>query len=230
MVIRHLAFEDLGCFAEVLAQQNFDTVVYDASQDDLTAIDPGSDDVLIILGGPISVNQGDIYPFLQDELALLEQRLPLDLPTLGICLGAQLIAHALGARVYPGAEKEIGWSPLSLSAAGKRSPLRHLNEPLRVLHWHGETFDLPGGCELLASSERYVHQAFAYGQRVLGLQFHGECTAQGLESWYLGHVAEIEQTPGLSVPALRVQGALYAAETVRQSQRFFADWLSQVAP
>lgn len=229
IVIRHLAFEDLGCYAKVLADNDIEVHYLEAAQDDLTAIDASTDDLLIILGGPISVNQGDIFPFIEQELALLKQRLVLDKPTLGVCLGAQLLAHALGAKIYPGKEKEIGWSPLALSPAGERGALRHLAPPLRVLHWHGETFDLPAGAELLASSELYPHQAFAYGKRVLGLQFHAECTAHGLESWYLGHIGEIEQTPGLSVPALRAQAASYAAEGERQGRLFFADWLKQVA-
>jgi GMP synthase (glutamine-hydrolysing) len=138
------------------------------------------------------------------------------------------MAKALGARIHPGSDKEIGWSALSLSEAGKNSALRHFAPPARVLHWHGETFDLPEGAVLLASSDLYANQAFAYGQRTLGLQFHGECTARGLESWYLGHVGEIEQTPGLSVPELRAQAALYAEDAARQGRRFFADWLKQV--
>lgn len=228
MVIRHLAFEDLGCYAQVLADNNISVQYVEAPQDDLGQIDPASDDLLILLGGPISANQADIYPCLQDELTLLEQRLALDKPTLGVCLGAQLMAKALGAKIYPGNEKEIGWSPLSLSAAGKECALRHFAPPVRVLHWHGETFELPADAVLLASSELYRNQAFAYGKHALGLQFHGECTAQGLESWYLGHVGEIEQTPGLSVPELRAQAAIYAEDAARQGQRFFADWLNQV--
>lgn len=230
MVIRHLAFEDLGCFAAVLEQNNIAVQYYEASQDDLSTIDPASDDLLIILGGPISVNQSDIFLFLQDEIRLLQQRLALDKPTLGICLGAQLLAKALGAEVYPGPVKEIGWAPIRLSPAGLASPLRHLAAPLAVLHWHGETFDLPAGSQLLASSEHYVNQAFVYGKHTLGLQFHGECSAQGLESWYLGHIGEIEHTPGLSVTGLRAQAALFAADTVRQSQLFFAAWLAQIKP
>lgn len=228
VVIRHLAFEDLGCYAQVLVNNNLPVQYFEATQDDLSQIDPASDDLLIVLGGPISANQVDIYPCLKAELSLLEQRLAMDKPTLGVCLGAQLMAKALGAKVYPGPEKEIGWSTLDLSAAGKDSALRHFAPPVRVLHWHGETFDLPADAELLASSALYANQAFAYGQRALGLQFHGECTAQGLESWYLGHVGEIEQTPGLSVPGLRDQAALYAEDAAQQGQRFFADWLQQV--
>ncbi len=228
-VIRHQVFEDLGCFAEVLQQKNIAVQYYEAGQDDISAIDPAGDDLLIVLGGAMGVYETDAYPFLTSEISLLEQRLPLDKPTLGICLGAQLMARALGARVYPGEVKEIGWAPVSLTPAGEKSALHYLAEPVHVLHWHGDTFDLPAGAVHLAASEHYVHQAFSCGQRVLGLQFHGECSAQGLESWYLGHEAEIRRNGVPTVATLRAQAALYADDAVRQGQLFFADWLAQVA-
>lgn len=228
MVIRHLVFEDLGCFADVLQQQNIAVQYYEAGEDDLGEIDPASDDLLIVLGGSMGVYETDIYPFLAQEISLLEKRLLLDKPTLGICLGAQLMARALGARVYPGERKEIGWAPISLTAAGKQSVLLPLAEPVQVLHWHGDTFDLPDGAVHLASSELYAHQAFSWGKRVLALQFHGECSAQGLESWYLGHDKEIKQNGVPTVPTLRAQAALYADDAVRQGRQFFADWLTQV--
>src|SRR5262249_57807158 len=121
-------------------------------------------EVLIVLGGPIGVYQEQDYPFLTDELRVLERRLAADLPTLGICLGAQLMARALGAKVYAGPRKEIGWSPLHLSAAGRRSCLAPLaKRQAAVLHWHGDTFDLPAGATHLASTPDYPHPALACG-------------------------------------------------------------------
>lgn len=233
IAIRHLAFEDMGCFAEVLQQRGIELVYVDAARDDIAAITPGDDDPLVILGGPISVNDTADYPFLEQELGLLRQRLALDKPTLGICLGAQLMARALGAEVYPGPEKEIGWAPLQLSAAGLQSALRVLQQTgptaAHVLHWHGETFDLPAAATLLASTEHYIHQAFACGRHSLALQFHIEATASGLENWYVGHATEIAQTPGLSVPGLRAQAQLHAATTAALGRRFFAAWLDAIA-
>src|SRR5690606_19806428 len=137
--------------------------------------------LLVILGGPIGVYETQDYPFLQQEIDLLKVRLEQNLPTLGICLGAQLIAHALGADVYAGPHKEIGWSKLTLSQA-KNNPLTALNES-KVLHWHGDTFDLPANAELLASSTLYSNQAFRVGNNILALQFHAEVAAASLEKW-----------------------------------------------
>jgi len=97
-----------------------------------------------------------------------------------------------------------------------------------VLHWHGDTFDLPEGAELLASTDLYPNQAFAWGEHALALQFHVEVTAQGLERWFIGHACEIGQTPGLSVSTLRAETARYAAETAARGRRCFAAWLDRV--
>ena len=118
-VIRHLAFEDLASFTSVLQANDYQINYIDAGYDDLAQIDTLSDDLLIILGGPISVNDVALFPFIETEINLLEQRVAADKPTLGICLGAQLLASALGAKVYTGQTKEIGWYDLKLSDAGE---------------------------------------------------------------------------------------------------------------
>ena len=120
--------------------------------DDLSAADLAECDVLVILGGPIGAYQDNLYPFLKDEIALIEKRLSSDRPVLGICLGAQLMGRALGAKVYSNCGKEIGWAPLSLTEDGQDSCLGRLNPGTRVLHWHGDTFDLPLSATLLAST------------------------------------------------------------------------------
>ena len=131
--IQHLAFEDLGSLEDVFYQLGFRVRYFEAGIDDLTkALD--YEGLTIILGGPIGVYETEDYPFLQQEIDLLKVRLEKNLPTLGICLGAQLIAHALGARVYSGHEKEIGWSPLEIRFATNNilKPLAYTS----VLHWH----------------------------------------------------------------------------------------------
>jgi GMP synthase (glutamine-hydrolysing) len=141
--------------------------------------------LLIVLGGPIGAYETDTYPFLAAEIALLERRLMHDRPTLGICLGSQLMAKALGARVFPGPLKEIGWGRIDLTEAGAGSSLASLgSEDSEVLHWHGDTFDLPAGAVRLACNANYENQAFAFGQAALALQFHAEADPGSLEKWY----------------------------------------------
>ena len=228
-VIRHLAFEDLASFASVLQAHNYQINYIEATYDELSQIDAFSDDLLIILGGPISVNDADMFPFIETEIALLKQRLAADKPTLGICLGAQLIASALGAKVYPGKEKEIGWYELSLTTAGEQSALRYLNaKHCSMLHWHGETFDLPDNAVLLASSEKYPNQAFSYGNNILALQFHPEITQRAMEKWFIGHIGEIMQTEGVSVEQLRDDTHQFANRLEVQGELFFNSWFNEV--
>lgn len=233
-VIRHLAFEDLGSFGPVLRAKNIEINYIEAADfalkpDDLSQLDPLSDELLVILGGPISVNDGDMFPFIEAELNLLKQRVAADKPTLGICLGAQLIATALGAAVYPGESKEIGWYPLTLTEAGGNTALRYLaSEHCSMLHWHGETFNLPDGAELLACSELYENQAFSYGNNVLALQFHPEVTQRAMEKWFIGHIGEIMQTEGVSVAQLRKDTRQFANQLEMQGELFFNSWFNEV--
>jgi len=226
--ITHVTFEDLGSFGHILAEAGFDLEYVNAATDDLDVIKPESDDLLIVLGGPISVNDAAEYPFIETELEILSRRLAADKPTLGICLGAQLMARALGAKVYPGQQKEIGWSPIHLTDAGSRSALRHLvGNDVCVLHWHGETFDLPDDAVHLASSALYSNQAFSYGN-ALALQFHPEVTAHGLEQWYVGHTGEIHQTDGISVHQLRDDSARFADTLQARAYLFLVEWVEEV--
>lgn len=232
-VIRHLAFEDLGSFASVLQSNNYQINYYEAADfaseaSDLLNIDSLSEDLLIILGGPISVNDRDLFPFIDAEISLLEQRIAANKPTLGICLGAQLIASAFGCEVYPGTVKEIGWSGLALTSAGELSSLRYLQaEHCSMLHWHGETFDLPENAELLASTEHIPNQAFRYG-KTLALQFHPEINQRDMEKWFIGHIGEISQTDGVSVTQLREDTRQFANRLEVQSELFFNSWLREV--
>ena len=162
-VIRHVAFKDLGVLAELFDARGWGVSYIEAPVADWGAVDLLAPDLLVVLGGPIGAHEDDLYPFLKHEVAGLQQRLAADKPTLGICLGAQLIAGALGARVYPNREKEIGWSPLILSAAGYKSPVRHVGpEETFMFHWHGDTFDLPKDATLLAGTGVCFHQCFSW--------------------------------------------------------------------
>jgi len=230
----HLAFEDLGSFTAVLQAHGYQINYFEAADsvlkpDDLSQLGPLSEDLLIILGGPISVNDGTMFPFIAAETNLIKQRLAADRPTLGICLGAQLIVSALGGKVYAGKEKEIGWYELNLTTAGEQSSLRYLNSMhCSMLHWHGETFDLPDGAVLLASSEKYPNQAFSFGKKTLALQFHPEITQHGMEKWFIGHIGEIMQTDGVSVEQLREDTRQNANRLEVQGELFFNSWFNEV--
>ncbi len=225
VALRHVAFEDLDAFAGVLQHRGYDTAYGEAPTGDLAAPALLAADLLVVLGGPIGVNETADYPFLVAEIALIERRLARGLPVLGICLGAQLMARALGARVYPAGFKEIGWAPISLSPAGEASPLAPFGAGAAVLHWHGDTFDLPAGAAHLASSPRTPNQAFAWERHGLALQFHVETTPRGLERWYVGHTLEIATTPGMSVAALRADTMRHAKAAEAAGAAALEAWL-----
>ena len=229
IILRHVAFEDPGLLAPALTRAGWDFDILEAATADLTQQRISDADLLVVLGGPIGVGDIGDYPFLAQEIALLEKRLAGNRPTLGICLGSQLMAAALGARVYAGPIKEIGWPPLQLTDDGRASCLAPLNEPdATVLHWHGDTFDLPAGATRLASTAAYANQAFAFGPNALALQFHIEADPARLEEWYVGHTVELGAAK-ISIPALRTATAQVASRIPAQAERIFAQWLGQIA-
>jgi len=223
---RHVAFEDLGSIAPVLEEHGFRLRYLEAGLDELDTTETRAADLLVVLGGPIGAYEEASYPFLLNELRVLEARFERDLPTLGLCLGAQLMARALGARVFAGGRKEIGWSGLQLSPAGAKGPLRAL-EGVEVLHWHGDTFDLPRGAELLASTDVYAHQAFSWKEQGLALQFHPEVTVSGIERWLIGHAAELASSQ-IAVKPLRAATAVRAPALAVPARRLMSEWLARV--
>jgi GMP synthase (glutamine-hydrolysing) len=226
VAIRHVAFEDLGSLAGVLRGRGFAVSYREAGVHELSGFDALGPDLLVVLGGPIGAYDDRTYPFIHQELRIIEARIAAKKPVLGICLGAQMMARALGARVYPGPRKEIGWSTLSLTNEGERSALRHLApDKTRVLHWHGDTFDLPQGAVPLASTEICANQAFALGKHALALQFHAEVEGRGLERWLIGHTGELAATPGVTVEDMRDQTAKFAPALEIQGPKCFAAWL-----
>ncbi len=225
LAIRHVAFEDLGAFAPVLRNEGFDIRFCDVGRDDLDAVAAEADDVVIVLGGPIGAYDEDTYPVLKTELQFLERRLESGRPLMGICLGAQLIARAAGARVYPGPDKEISFAPLTLTDVGAASCLAPFADAPMTLHWHGDTFDLPDGAERLASTALYENQAFSLGPNVAGFQFHPEADTAAIEHWLIGHAFELAAS-GIDIPRLRAEASQYGAELTGKAQRVMSAWLA----
>ncbi len=156
---------------------------------------PGAVDGIIVMGGPMNVYEYRLHPWLREEKEFLAEALEANKTVLGVCLGAQMLADVLGAKVYQNAEKEIGWLPISLRpGSGTDRFFPGAPRELTVFHWHGDTFDLPAGADWLASSAGCAHQSFAYGERVVGLQFHLETTPLSVAA-LIGHCGD-ELTEG----------------------------------
>lgn len=180
----HVPYEILGTFDPLLRDAGFRIkfVNFGRHPDILPKIDPY--DGLILLGGPMSVNEERQYPFIKTELKLIEKALKRNIPILGICLGSQLIAKTLGASVYPAPNKEIGWYNVNPTEHSQTDPLlKNLKETKKIFQWHGDTFDLPSGSKHLAESTLCPHQAFRFGDKAYGFQFHMEVDKALIERW-----------------------------------------------
>jgi GMP synthase-like glutamine amidotransferase len=197
---QHVPFEGLGKIGPWLSARGHEitgTRFYAGERPGLAA---AACDWLVVMGGPMNIYQYRDHPWLRVEKQAIRARLDAGARVLGVCLGAQLIADVLGAKIYQNAEREIGWLPVRATDGGEKEPLAFPGGESLVFHWHGDTFDLPAGAARLASSEGCVNQAFAVGARVLGLQFHLEMGAE--------EVARIcEKCADELVPGRHVRGA-----------------------
>ena len=223
LAVRHVAFEDLGLLGPLIAARGYAVRYHDAGIEPFDAQGLTAPDLVIVLGGPIGVYERDAYPFIAAEIAAIAARIAAHKPILGICLGAQMMAAALGARVAPGPAKEIGWAPLTLTPAGRASVLGPLGST-PVLHWHGDNCELPGGCEQLASTPHCPVQAFTRTPTQLALQFHLETEPARFEAWLVGHTVELGKS-GIDPRRLRDQARTLGPATRECGSKVLSAWL-----
>lgn len=204
--LQHVPFENMGtihAWAESNGMQVHGTRFYKCEP--LPSVEEF--DWLIIMGGPMGVSDELLYPWLRQEKKLIRQALEDQKVVLGICLGAQLIADVLGARVQPNFYREVGWFPVYKTAtSGHSSVSAAIPDGLQVLHWHGETFDLPQGTVHLGYSEACKNQGFLLDDRIVGLQFHLEMTARNLERLIKNCRNEIDESRYVQTPEMMLSG------------------------
>ncbi|SDY59648.1 glutamine amidotransferase-related protein [Herbiconiux ginsengi] len=232
-VIRHERMVSLGNFEPVLRAHGYEVETVDAdlaesSPDDFAAALTAAADaeLLIVLGSARSVHEADRHAFIAPEIAVVRERLAAARPTLGVCFGAQLIAASLGEEVRPGATVEIGYREVTPTEAGLHSPVRHV-AGVPVAEWHGDTFDLPPGVELLASSSAYENEAFGIGDWMLAVQFHPELTDEMHEEWLVTDAVYVAAA-GYDPEALRAERARYGEGMQAASQRMLAEYLERL--
>jgi len=228
-VLQHHPVETLGTIADALegAALAWQYVrVYDGQPVPSSMKGAGG---LIVMGGPMGVYQTDRYPWLRDEMLLIEDAVKSNLPTLGVCLGAQILAAALGAKVERNPNgKEIGWHPIKLGDSAQHDRLmRGLPATLTPFHWHGDIFDLPPGAVLLASSEKTPCQAFRYGDKAYAFQFHFEVTPDGVAAMADAFAKDLNRE-NIAADRMIAQAAEFAPTLEKISDTVFSRWASPI--
>jgi GMP synthase (glutamine-hydrolysing) len=224
LIIRHVPYEGVAGYRDPIEAAGYDVDRIDVSDPAFASLDLREHDLLIMMGGPMGVYEQDCYPWIACQLRRLALRLEADLPTLGVCFGAQMIAAALGAEVYAGPVKEVGFHPVTVHDHALDGPLRHL-VGVPVLHWHGDTFTRPDNVELLASSHVYDHQAFRRGSNLLAVQFHAE---MGLDERFNAWIEEWPESvieAGGDEASLRAAHDAHGPGAVAAGQAMIAEWL-----
>lgn len=228
VVVEHVAWEHLGEWTRALEARGVAARRLRLHAGD-SLPPPAGLDAVVVLGGPMNVYDEDNYPFLSREDAFIRETVRLGVPYLGVCLGAQLLAKALDARVYANRVKEIGYYALELTVEGQHDPLlAGLSSPFAAFQWHEDTFDLPQGAALLATSPSCAHQAFRYGRNAYGLQFHLEAGPEMVGDWchrYPRELASLSLTPD-SVGAAALK---FEAELGRLRERLLDNFLGIAA-
>jgi GMP synthase (glutamine-hydrolysing) len=226
LVFQHDPFEDLGVFAEVLERQGLSYRVIRLFHGEMPTEDWERIKGLIVLGGPMSVQDEELYPFLRWEKRIIHAAILESVPILGVCLGAQLIASTLGTSVYRGPVKEIGWSSISITPHGQvDSLLGYLPEKATVFQWHSDGFDLPPGGIRLASSINFENQAFRIGKTIYGLQFHLEVTPRMIERWIDERSKDLARAPYVLPDKIRSDTQNYALTLKYYGERFLGEFI-----
>lgn len=229
LVFQHVAHEILGTFNPLLRDHGFRIRYVNFGRDPHAQPRIEGYHGLVVLGGPMGADESDDHPHITTEIRLITEALGRGIPILGICLGAQLLARALGAEVRPNPEKEIGWYDLEATPDGLRDPLfSHFAESEKIFQWHGDTFDVPVGAVALVTASTCTNQAFRYGACAYGLQFHLEVDPPLIERWLSVpmHRAEIEAENGRICPdQIRRDTERYSQRLSEISNRTFAGFI-----
>ena len=227
--VKHVPFEGLGSIETWALGHGHEISCSRIYQGDrLPAVEDL--DLLVLMGGPMSVNDDLRYPWLASEMDFVKEAIDAQKVILGICLGAQLIARVLGAAVYPNLHKEIGWFPITKVASASTTPFGEiLPDELTVFHWHGETFDLPKGSIQLARSDACQNQAFIYGDRIVALQFHLETSKQSAED-LIKHCSDELAMGKYIQPESELLSDLSRFETIHTEMERVLDYLQAFGP
>jgi GMP synthase-like glutamine amidotransferase len=232
LVLQHIECEPPGVYEDVLLERGVD--IQRVELDRGETLPPWSEfDALIAMGGPMSVNDDADHPWLTDEKRAIADAVHAGVPFWGVCLGVQLLAASLGARVYPGPAPEVGLMNVTLSDAALADPMfEGLPREVLTLQWHGDTFDLPDGAVALAGSPAYPNQAFRWGERAYGVQFHLEVSTEMAKEWATVPAYEeyLERVHGAGALPRLIGELEEAADTMRSRGRtLFERWLAKVA-
>lgn len=229
LVCQHVPYEILGTLNPLLKEAGFRIRYINFGRDPLATPSVDGYYGLIILGGPMCVDQTKDHPFLSHEIKMIQEAFYHNIPVLGICLGAQLIAKTLGAKVSPNKEKEIGWYDISLTEAGKKDKLLcHLAETEKIFQWHGDAFEMPKDAVHLASSPTCEGQAFRFGDKVYAFQFHLEVDEAMILRWLKvsPHLKELSALRGKIDPeVIRQETHLYIEKSKKLSERIFQEFI-----
>jgi GMP synthase (glutamine-hydrolysing) len=226
LIVRHTPFEGAAGFRLPIEQRGYDFHRINVSDPEFPSFDWLDPDLVVVMGGPMGVYEREAHSWIDGEITGIALRIAAGRPTLGVCLGSQMIAAALGAKVYPGPVKEVGFAPIRLTGTGQKSPLRHL-DGVPLLHWHGDTFDLPPGAERLAETGPYPNQGFRIGDSLLALQFHPEMGEDPRFAEWLEDEDYI-RAAGTDPAALRADHDRHGPAAVAAGRAMLAEWLAQL--